>query len=490
MDYNANAASASEEGLNIDSILMYFQKLLKKWWVIALIAVIVATVAFAATKLSYVPMYSSGITFIASNKAASTTVGGQTQGDISASAALAESFKYVFTTNELSTAIAQNCGYKLSGSEIKNFVSVEAVKDTAIIYLTAKTTDPEVSYAIAKTYADNYAGPIKDAFPSTNLIIIDPPLLSKTPVPNNSVLVNTLLGFLIGAFIAAASIIVLVIMKDTIKSTDDVKTKIGIKVIGTVNKVQLKEKKKDSKKSLLITDKKCGFAFIESYKLIRTKIEHLAMRENHKTFIVTSTMENEGKTTNAVNIALALAKNGKSVLLIDADLRKPAVAKALAINASEDKGVEGIINGEKTLAESIKYSEKYNLFLLMSGRGIVDPSEILSTNAMEEVIEAAEKEFDYVVIDTPPCGVVADAVVIAGYADAIIMIIRQDVAPMRRVARAIENLDNSGTEIIGCIFNDSDSGIGSTNSYSYGKKYGYGYGYGYGYSGNTPKQKK
>ncbi|MEG2396060.1 MAG: hypothetical protein RSB11_03400 [Oscillospiraceae bacterium] len=61
---------------------------------------------------------------------------------------------------------------------------------------------------------------------------------------------------------------------------------------------------------------------------------------------------------------------------------------------------------------------------------------------------------------------------------------------MRRVARAIENLDNSGTEIIGCIFNDSDSGIGSTSSYSYGKKYGYGYGYGYGYSGNTPKQKK
>ncbi len=131
--------------------------------------------------------------------------------------------------------------------------------------------------------------------------------------------------------------------------------------------------------------------------MIRTKIEHTAQREKYKTFVVTSTAENEGKTTSAVNIALALAQNGKSVLLVDGDLRKPAVAKLLGINASEDGGVYGVVNGEKTLAEAIKYSEKYNLFLLVSGKPVFDPSEILSTDAMSDIIKSAEKEFDYII---------------------------------------------------------------------------------------------
>lgn len=119
----------------------------------------------------------------------------------------------------------------------------------------------------------------------------------------------------------------------------------------------VKEEKGEDYKPLLISDRRSGFPFIETFKIIRTKIEHTAQREKYKTFVVTSTAENEGKTTSAVNIALALAQNGKSVLLVDGDLRKPAVAKLLGINASEDGGVYGVINGEKTLAEAIKYSE-------------------------------------------------------------------------------------------------------------------------------------
>ena len=162
------------------------------------------------------------------------------------------------------------------------------------------------------------------------------------------------------------------------------------------------------------------------------------------------------------------------MLLIDGDLRKPAVAKSLGINAGDDTGILGIVEGQKSLADSIKYSEKYNLYLLLNGRAVVDPSEMLSTSQTEEIIARAKQEFDYVVIDTAPSGVVADASILAGFADGIVLVIRQDVAPQRRIKRAIENLDNSGTEIIGCIYNDASNG--KYVSRAYNKSYGYGYG--------------
>ncbi len=481
MSYSQEPKKEYDEGLSLDTALMYFRKLLEKWWVIVLCAVLCALVGLSVAFATYTETYSSKIMFIASNKSSAITVAGTSQSDLIASASLAESFKYVFTTTELSTAVANSCGYKVTPEDIKTFVSVNSIDETAIVNLTVTTTDPKVSYSIANAYVDNYQSAIERAFPSTALTVIDPPLLAEKPNDDSSKIIYTLLGFIVGAFAACVSIIAAVIFKDTIKNSDDVTSKLGMKLLGVISKVNRKGKKGETK-SLLITDKKTGFAFIESYKLIRTKIEHAALRNDYKTIVVSSTMENEGKTTCATNLALSLAQNGKSVLLIDADLRKPSVAKTLGFSANDDEGVCGIISGNKTLKESIKYSEKYQLFVLVTGKSVENSSEILSSPKMEEIIESAKKEFDYVIIDTAPCGILADASILAAYADTIVLVVKQDYASARRIKRAVENFENSGTEIAGCIFNNSEKGTFSKGSF-YGKKYSYGYGYGYDYGG-------
>lgn len=485
MDYTSSTTEKNDESESIDHLFVYFKKIIKNWWIIVISAVVLAIIGFVIAKATYSPTYSSKIMFIANNKSSALSVSaGQSAADLNASATLAESFKYVFTTTELSEKVAANSGFKnISIIDLKSWVSVQSVEDTAIINLLVKTPDANVSYGIAKAYVDNYEEAAKQAFPNTTLTVIDPPLLPAAADSNNNTIIYTLIGFLLGIALSVAFVILVVAIKDTVKSSEDVKEKLGLKVVGSVPRVNVKKNKSLAGKTILISDKKSGFSFIETYKIIRTKIEHIAVREGYKTFVVTSTSEGEGKTTSAANLALVLAQNGKSVLLIDGDLRKPAVSKALNINASDDNGVYGVINGEKTLAEAIKYSEKYNLFLLVSGKEIYDPSELLSTDAMSEIIKSAEKEFDYIIIDTAPCGVVADAAILASYADAIVLVVREDIAPARRIKRAMENLENSGTELIGCIYNDTSIGITRRLTSSYGGKYGYGYGYGHSSSG-------
>lgn len=473
MDYRS-VSKVEDEGITVDTILIYARKIIKKWWVIATAAVLLAAVGFAIATITYVPKYSSQIMFIANNKQTSLIVSGQSSADLSAAVTLAESYKYVFTTTELSTKVANNCGYKIDANDVKSFVSVQSVEDTAIVYLTVTTTDPKVSHAIANTYMLFYEEAITTAFPSTTLTVIDPPLLPTAPNKNSTTLIYTLLGFIIGLAGATLALVFAMILKDSVMSADDIKNKLGLKIIGNVAHVQYKAKKGE-KRSILITDRRSGFSFIETFKMIRTKLDNIVLRRGQKAIVITSTMENEGKTTTAVNIALALAKNGKEVLLIDGDLRKPAVAKSLGININEGTGVLDVVNGSRSLAESIRYSEKYNLYLLLNGRGIPDPAELISTPQMEEIITTAKKEFDYIIIDTPPCGEVADAAVLAGFSDSSILVIRQDVAPLRRIRRAIENLENSGTEIIGCVYNDAKSGIHGRHAYG---KDGYGYEYG------------
>ena len=503
-EHSSSAASSSssslnsneDEGINVELLLIYVRKVLKKWWVILVVALVLAAVGFSVARITYVPYYSSQIEFVATNKDISMASSGQTLSDMNAAVSLAENYKYVLTTTELATRVAENCGYKnITADDIKHFVSVESVEDTAIIFLTVTTTDKEVSYAIANTYMEFYQEAITSAFPSTMLNQIDPPRLAEHPNADNSTLMYTVIGFAAGLLLSTLFLIMQILLKDTVLSSDDIKNKLDMRIVGTVNHVHTKGKKGE-KHSILLTDRRSGFAFIEAFKLIRTKIDHTLRRKGKKALVVTSTAENEGKTTTAINIALALAKNDKEVLLIDGDLRKPAVAKSLGVTANDNSTVLSVINGSCDLADAIKYSEKYNLYLLLNSKSIPDSSELLATSQMQEIIEKAKQEFDYVVIDTAPCGVVADASILAGFSDAIVMVVRQDTVPMRRIKRAMEDLDNSGTEVIGCIYNDAKSAAAlhvGRHRYGYGYGYGYGgygYGYGYGYGEQSKDSKK
>lgn len=479
-----------EDDTSLYSFIRLVTILLKKWWLIVIFMISFALVGFIFAKITYTETYSSQIIFNVSNKdkdiagAAATYV---TQSDAQASGMIAVNFKELIENGNdfittIQTSVKEKTGKSYEKNYLRNLIGVSLVTDATLVYVTVTSDNETLSNAISTAIKESYEALTTNAFPTANITIADNPTPSEL-VPDASTVIYSLAGLLFGAILAILILVVDSKMKNILLSSEDIKNKYGVNILATVSKIEMK---KSSISRLLITDRNVGLPFIETFKLIRTKLENVKLKKGYSVFAVTSSTESEGKTTCSANIALSLAKSGKSVILIDADLRRPAVCKTLGIALDGDRGIYEIVSGQKTFDEAVKYVERYNLYLLISDTQTVDPSEVLASKGMEAIIAEARKNFDYVVIDCPPAGVVADAAIVANYADSIIFVASEGRVSLSQVEYALSDLMTTKSDILGCIYNYADPkflALGShrgggyfTGAYGgYHKLGGYGY---------------
>ncbi|MBR5191280.1 MAG: hypothetical protein IKW34_04545, partial [Clostridia bacterium] len=172
MEYNSKMNQV-EEGIDFQTITQYAVRIIQKWWVIVIAAVVCAGIGFGVAKLNYVPSYTCTMRFVIDNKGENTITSGQSASDISAGVNLAKNYQYIMTeTNSLMDIVAQNSGYKvngkdLSGGDVKRMVSSTLVEDTSIIAISITSSDPNVSYAVASSYINNFSTITEEAYPST-----------------------------------------------------------------------------------------------------------------------------------------------------------------------------------------------------------------------------------------------------------------------------------------------------------------------------------
>ena len=193
--------------------------------------------------------------------------------------------------------------------------------------------------------------------------------------------------------------------------------------------------------------------------------------EQGKVLMVTSLLENEGKSTVAVNLALAMERKHKRVLLIDCDLRKPA-CHAVLEQKLFGSGLKDVLQGKAPLSESVLRYKKTNLHLLLSGPGDRKTGDLLTSERMTALLEWARKNFDFVVLDLPPMNAASDAEGMAGLADACLLVVRQNMAVAPVLNKAIGSLEGQKATLLGCVLNNV-----------YATRLSDGSGYGYGYSG-------
>ncbi len=202
---------------------------------------------------------------------------------------------------------------------------------------------------------------------------------------------------------------------------------------------------------MFIVDKLPKSITAESYRSLRTNIQYSSIDKQVKTLVVTSSNAGEGKSTVAGNLAYTFFQNGKRVLIIDCDLRKPSLHRKF--NVSNEEGLTDVLVGTSKLNNVLKKIDD-NLYLLTTGTLPPNPAEIIGSNTMENFLEQCKINFDYIILDTPPILPVTDSKLLAIKADATVVVVRSEISKSKHVSQAFKELEKVNANIIGTILND------------------------------------
>jgi len=321
----------------------------------------------------------------------------------------------------------------------------QAVKEKLFLFLLQKREETALSEAVttAKTRTiDRARTPKYQIYPKRKMILMSSALLGLS-IPLVAV-------FLIGFF------------ETKIDSEDTIKQLTAIPILGNIALNKTKEP--------IVVKQGSRSAINEMFRLLRTKLNFINYRNDTQKILVTSSISGEGKTFIALNLAITLALSGKKVILIGLDLRKPKLG--MYLNAKLDLGVTNYLVGQNTLEEiTQEYPDEPNLSFITSGPVPPNPAELILSDQMKEMLNALSEKYDYVLIDTPPIGLVSDALLLRDFIDNMLIVVRQNMTKKVMVKNLESMQKNEVIQKASIILN----GVKSGKSY-----YGYG-GYNQGY---------
>ncbi len=223
----------------------------------------------------------------------------------------------------------------------------------------------------------------------------------------------------------------------------------------------------------IISEATAPFGFVEAYRSLRTNLSFVSINNRYKKIIITSAIPEEGKSTVIINLAVSLAQEGKKVIVVDCDLRKPILHKYLKIS-NHSQGLSSILSGQPITEGLITTFKDLKISVLCAGAIPPNPSEMLGSGRMAKLIQALEAEYDYILFDTPPVSIVTDAAVLSRYADGVLLVVRQKHASIDTIKLAIKNLQAVNSNIIGTVLNNFDTKkIGKESGYYYAYDYEY-----------------
>lgn len=212
-----------------------------------------------------------------------------------------------------------------------------------------------------------------------------------------------------------------------------------------------------------ILNKNSSFAAQEAYRTLRTNVRFAVNSSGCKKICITSGSAGEGKSITFLNFAISVAEAGQKVLLIDADLRRPALARLLVEKATP--GLSNVLAGLAEPEDAIHKDVYENLDVMFSGDAPPNPSELLSSDRMRQMIEKLSLQYDYILVDTPPVNIVSDACEVANLLDGVLLLVRQDKSKKEEVKRAVTRLQLTGAKLLGYILNDTT--LNKQKDYSY-----------------------
>ena len=312
-------------------------------------------------------------------------------------------------------------------------------------------------------------------------------MVSPAPLPTTPSSPNKVLDGLIGLFVGLTAGIGLALLRerldDALRGRGDLEDRVGAPVLAVITRVTGWRRRQEAK-LVALTEPKSAAA--EAYRTLRTSVLFASVQRGLRTIMVVSPGAGDGKTTTAANLALVLADAGKRVILVSADLRKPRINQFFGL--TNEVGVTSVLAGEVKPWDALQSPEVENLRVLEAGPVPNMPAELLASEAMGELVADLREVADFLILDTAPILLVADALALCPLVDGVLMVADAESTSRSAVTNAREQLDQVGAPLFGAVLNDFDPSKARAYPYYcgyYGYRQRYGYQYGAGYDGGA-----
>ena len=460
--------------------------------VIILAASAAGMIAYMSAETKFRDTYSTKTTFVVTSK----TSGNYSYSNLSAASTMADSFSNILNSSLLRKRVCEDMGI----SEFDATAEASVVSNTNLMNLSVTADTPEKAYKITRSIIKNITGLTE--YVSSDMVV---ETLQEPQVPTKanerfSARDQVIRAFLITAALLIAAFAFLSYRKDTVRNEDEVETKLEARALGTIYHYGRKGLFKKKAQKLLVSELHAPFDLVENYNKIAARIQSRAERSEAKIILVTSSRENEGKSTVAANLALTLAKQQKEVLLVDGDLRGPSQNGIFLTRKEALSSTLGdYLEGRCKLNQALLYDRKRSLYLLLNDEAYGDSTELVSSERMTKLIDLVKQTFDFVIIDTPPMSLMADAEVLADLADLSILVVKYDTVTAQNINDDIDTLNSCRAAFAGCILNQvrtlpfmrgAVTGYGGYGGYGRYGRYGRYGKYGkYGHYGSTGEER-
>ncbi|MCQ2507302.1 MAG: polysaccharide biosynthesis tyrosine autokinase [Dorea sp.] len=445
---NHNGSVLAEYGIEPFTLVT---DVLKNTFYILLGAVAIALLAAVITSYRYQPEYTSTATFVVNNKESNNNYM-----NLTAANKMALMMEKILGSTLMEKEICEVLGIEREAFDAD--ISANVIGGTNLLELSVTANNPKEAIDIIQTVMDNYKDVELFTISGAAMDILQPPLIPHDP--DNPLNLNKVIrdAFLLGALLWIFLFGICSYLLNTIKQESDVEKKLDCRSLGAIpfekkNKTITAIIGKKNKKALLVDDPMKGFNFVESYKKLASKIEYTLSRKNMKSIVVTSVSENEGKSTVAANIAISLAGQGNTVVLIDGDIRRPSQFLVFGMKPEEDQEIGEYLLGNTDMNNILLKTNRKDLFFI-GGKGCYSSStEMLHTERLPLLMKRLEQIADYIVIDTPPAGLIGDSQVFAHYADAVVLVVKQNMVLAEDINDAIDDFRDSNNTVLGVVLN-------------------------------------
>jgi capsular exopolysaccharide synthesis family protein len=451
-------------------------RILQKSWVLIVMLTLVGVAAAATFSLMQTPKFSSSAKVFVSTSG-STTANELQQGN-NFTQQRVKTYADLATTPIVLLPVIAKLELDRTSEQLGAEVTATAPLDTTLIDITVVDADPALAAEIATGVSESLTEVVQsiETTQATDESAASSPvrltLVQHAAVPQRPVSPNVPLNVALGALVGLALGVGISVLRETldtrIRNERDVEAVTDAPIIGGI----VFDPKAKERPLIVHADPHSPRA--ESFRTLRTNLQFLDAGRENRAFVVTSSVEAEGKSTTASNLAIALADAGGRVLLVDADLRRPKLAEYLGIEGAV--GLSDLLIGRAELQDVVQHWGRNNLYVLPAGRVPPNPSELLGSKAMTTTIAELGRAFDVVLFDAPPLLPVTDAAVLAQAVGGAIVVVSAGRAHKGQLKGALAALANVDAPVSGVVLTMMPTK--GPDAYGYGR-YGYGYGYGY-----------